>query len=132
VPAPERAARYGHRPGIFLLPNRASLADAAERALFENGFAAITIDGNQISSGYLLSLLKSVWSAGLLVLLVMDTASPQLAHALERMAGGSLFDLRLDSDGKSRDEIATQIVSRAETLRIGGPSDQSNREAANE
>jgi sulfate adenylyltransferase large subunit len=122
VSATEKAARYGHRPGIFLLPNRASLADTAERALFENGFATINIDGNQIPSAHLPSLLASVWPAGLLVLLVIDKPSRQLADELDRVAGGSLFDMGPDSDCTNREEIAAQVVSRAETLRISSPS----------
>jgi hypothetical protein len=66
----------------------------------------------------------------LLVLLVIDAPSLQLADALDHMAGGSLFDLVPDSDGKNREEIAAQIVSRAQTLRIGGPSGQSEKESA--
>jgi len=131
VSAVEKAARYGHRPGVFLLPNRASLTDAAERALFENGFATITIDGDQIPSAHLPSLIASVWSAGLLVLLVIDKPSRQLVDALERVAGGSLFDMGPDSDRKIREEIPARVVSRAETLRIGGPSGQSVKEPAN-
>jgi sulfate adenylyltransferase large subunit len=131
VSAAEKAARYGHRPGVFLLPARAPLIDTAERAVFESGFTTITIDGDQISSAYLPSLLASVWSAGLLVLLVIGKPSPQLVDAIERVVGGSLFDMRPDSDRKSREEIAAQVVSRAEKLRIGGPSDQSEKESAN-
>jgi hypothetical protein len=129
--AAEKAARYGHRPGVFLLPDRASLTDTAERMLFENGFATITIDGDQIPSAYLPSLLASVWSAGLVVLLIIDKPSRQLVDALEHVARGSLFDLGPDSDRKNREEIAAQIVSRAETLRITGPSHQSEKESAN-
>jgi sulfate adenylyltransferase large subunit len=129
--AAEKAARYGHSPGIFLLPNRASLTDTAERALFENGFAAITIEGEQISSAYLPSLLASIWSAGLIVLLVIDKPSAQLVHALARVAGDSLFNLGPDSDRQNREAIAARILSRAETLRISGPFDQSEKESSN-
>ena len=130
--ATEKASRYGHRPGVFLLPNRVSLADTAERALFENGFATITIDGGHIPSAYLPSLLASASSAGLLVLLAIDKPSVQLVNALKRVAGGSLFDLDPDSDHQNGEQIAAHIVSRAQTLRIGGPSDQSEKEAAND
>jgi sulfate adenylyltransferase large subunit len=131
VSSAEKAERNGHRPGVVLLPKRESLTETAERALFENGFATITIDGNQISSAHLMPLLTSVWSAGLLVLLVIDQPSPQLVDALERVAGGSVFDLSADSGRKNREEIVAEIVSRAEVLRIGGLSDQSGKEPAN-
>jgi sulfate adenylyltransferase large subunit len=132
VSAAEKAARYGHRSGVFLLPNRTSLIDTAERALFENGFAAITIDGDRIPSAHLPSLLSSVWSSGLIALLVIDRPSLQLVDALERVAGDSLFDLGPSSDRKNREEIAGQILSQAEKLRIGGPFDQSGKESAND
>ena len=131
VSATEKAARHGHRPGVFLLPNRASLTDTVERTLFENGFATITIDGDQIPSAYLPSLAASAWSAGLLVLLIIDKPSAQVVDALERVAGGSLFRLGPDSNRKNREEIVQQTVSQAETLRIGGPFDRSEKESAN-
>jgi hypothetical protein len=131
VSAAEKAARHGHRPGVFLLPNRASLTDTVERTLFENGFATITIDGHQIPSAYWPSLAASAWSAGLLVLLIIDKPSAQVVDALERVAGGSLFRWGPDADRKNRGEIVQQTVARAETLRIGGPFDRSEKESAN-
>jgi|HubBroStandDraft_3_1064219.scaffolds.fasta_scaffold19808_2 sulfate adenylyltransferase large subunit len=131
VSAAEKAARYGHRPGVFLLPNLGSLTDTVERVLFENGFATITIDGDQIPSTYLASLLPSVWSAGLLVLLVIDKPSLQLVEALQHVAGGSLFDVGPDSDRKNREEIAAHILSRAALLRIDSPLNDSEKESTN-
>jgi sulfate adenylyltransferase subunit 1 len=132
VSAAEKAARYGHHPGVFLLPNRASLTDTAERALFQNGFATIALHSDQIPSADLPSLLASVWSAGLLVLLAIDKPSRRLVEALKRVAGDSLFDLDPDSDRQNPKEIAAQIVSRAQRLRIDGPSDQSQKEPASD
>ncbi|MGA2098969.1 MAG: sulfate adenylyltransferase subunit CysN [Candidatus Acidiferrum sp.] len=129
--AAEKAARYGHRPGVFLLPNRASLTNTAARALFENGFATIIINGDQISSGYLPSLLASVCSAGLSVLLVIDQPSRRLVVALKRVAGDSLFNLGPDSDRKNLEEITAQILSHAEKLRIDSPFNQSEKESKN-
>jgi len=131
VSAWERAVRHGHRPGVFLLPNRVSLADTAERALFEKGFASILINGDQIPAAYLPSLLASVWSAGLIVLFTAEKPTLQLLDVLERVAGSSLFDLSADSDRRSREDIAAHMLSRAGTLRIGGPFDDSGKESIN-
>jgi sulfate adenylyltransferase large subunit len=131
VSVQERAARHGHRPWIFLLPNRASIADTAERVLFENGFATITINGDQIPAAFLPSLLASVWSAGLIVLLVSAKPTLQLLDVLERVAGSSLFDLDADFDQASGEDIAAHIASRAESLRVGGPFDGSEKESKN-
>jgi sulfate adenylyltransferase large subunit len=130
VSAAEKAARFGHRPGVFLLPNRASLTDT-ERALFEKGFATVTFGGDR-TSAYLPSLVASVWSAGLIVLLVIDKPSLHLLEALQLVSEGSLFDLGPDSGRKNPQEIAAQVVSQAETLRIGGPFDQSEKEPGND
>jgi sulfate adenylyltransferase large subunit len=132
VSAAEKAARYGHRPAVFLLPNRAPLTDTTERALFENGFATITIDGHEIPAEHLPSLLASVWSAGLLVLLAVDKPSAKLVDALKRVAGDSLFDPGPDSDRQNLEEITSQILSHAEKLRIGSPFDRSEKEPAND
>jgi sulfate adenylyltransferase large subunit len=131
VSAAEKASRYGHRPGVFLLTNRTSLIDSVERVLFENGFATITIDGNQTPFEYLPSLVASVCAAGLIVLLVIDRPSPQLVEALKRATADSVFDLGPNLDRKNLHEIAAQFVSEAERLRIGGPFDQSESESAN-
>jgi len=134
VSATEKAARYGHRPGVFLLPNRASITDVVERTLFDNGFATITIDGDQIPSAQLPSLVASALSAGLLVLLIIDKCPAQVVDALGRVAGNSLFKLKSDSDPKNlenREELVDQALSHAETLRIGGPFDRSEKESAN-
>jgi sulfate adenylyltransferase large subunit len=130
VSGAEKAARYGHRPGVFLLPNRALLTNTAERVLFENGFATATIDGDQIPAAFLPSLIASLWPAGLLVLLVIDQPALQLVEALKQVAKGSLFNLGPDSDLQYGDDIAAQIVSQAKTLRIGGSFDQSQKESA--
>jgi hypothetical protein len=131
VTAYERAAWYGHRPGIFLLPNRASLTERVEHALFKNGFATITLDGDQLPDMFLSSLFTSVWSAGLVVLLIGDKFSPDLQKALDRIAGESLLNFRGDSDQVSDEEIVSDILSRAASLRVGGPFDNSDKEATN-
>ena len=52
VTAEERFARHGHRPGIFVVPNRDSLAEVAERALFDQGFATILLHREFRHSGF--------------------------------------------------------------------------------
>ena len=131
VSARERALRHGHRPGVFLLPNHRSITDAAERLLFEQGFAVVVINGDQIPAAHLPSLLASVWSAGLVVLLVAETPTMQLRDSLQQVAGSSLFDLNAGLDYSRREDLAAHILSRAETLRMGGPLGDSEQEAPN-
>jgi sulfate adenylyltransferase large subunit len=131
VSAHDRAARHGHHPGIFLLPHRASLTATAERVLFESGFETITLNSDQIPAGVLVTLLASVWSAGLIVLLVAEKPATQLLDAIEQVSGGSAFDLRTNLHHASPEYIAAHIHSRAESLRIGGRFDSSEKEPEN-
>jgi hypothetical protein len=67
----------------------------------------------------------------LIGLLVIDKPSLQLVGALERIAGGSLFDLGPNLDHENLQEFAAQFLSQAETLRIGGTFEQSGKESDN-
>jgi sulfate adenylyltransferase large subunit len=131
VSARERAARQGHRPAIFLLPNRATFADIAERALFENEFTTVTLSGDQLPAAFLHPILASVWSAGLILLLIAEKPALQLLNSLEQVAGSSLFTLDVDFDRVSPEDIAAHILSKAKSLRTGGPVGGSEKESAN-
>jgi sulfate adenylyltransferase large subunit len=114
----ERFARHGHRPAIFLFPNRDSLAEAADRALFELGFETNLVWEKSLSPGALAALLNVLWSAGLVVLLVSNRASPEMRRILEAVAGDSLFDWSNEESQLSREAAVEKIISQAETLRI--------------
>jgi sulfate adenylyltransferase large subunit len=131
VSARERAARQGHRPAIFLLPNRATIADIAERALFENEFTTVTLSCDQLPAAFLHPILASVWSAGLILLLIAEKPALQLLNSLEQVAGSSLFTLDVDFDRVSPEDIAAHILSKAKSLRTGGPVGGSEKESAN-
>jgi sulfate adenylyltransferase large subunit len=118
VAPPERFARHGHRPAIFLLPNRDSLAESADRALFELGFETNLLWEESFSSGSLAALLSVLRSAGLVVLLVSDSTSTETRRILEAVAGDSLFDWSNQESQLSREDALPKILSQAETLRI--------------
>jgi sulfate adenylyltransferase large subunit len=112
----ERILRNGHRPSILLIPN--SLADSAERVLFESGFQTIVLRENEHSSAALTSLLSPLWSAAFVVLVAVTHVSLEMRRSLEAVAGSSLFEyadvaLKLD-----RNELLEQILSHAESLRV--------------
>jgi bifunctional enzyme CysN/CysC/sulfate adenylyltransferase subunit 1 len=118
VSPPERILRHGHRPGIFLIPNRHSLAEAAEHALFETGFETILLYEKKFSSRSLLALLNSLWFAGLLILLVSDSPSTEARPALEALAGDALFDVSSKATHLSQEEVLALILSDAKSLRV--------------
>jgi sulfate adenylyltransferase large subunit len=114
----ERIGRHGHRPAIFLIPNRDSLAESAERALFEMGFETILIYEGGFSSQSLTASLNLLWFAGLVVLLVSNERSTEMRQVLEGLAGDSLFDLLSKGSHLSREDVLAQVLSHAESLRV--------------
>jgi sulfate adenylyltransferase large subunit len=77
VTAEERHRRHGHKPGILLLGNRLSLAKSLERAMFQDGFEAVVVDGSGVASPVLAGFLTALYSAGLVVLCANTTLGPQ-------------------------------------------------------
>jgi len=114
----ERFARHGHRPAIFLIPNRDSLAESADRALFELGFETSLLWEKSFSAGSLTALLNVLWSAGSVVLLITDRTATETQRILEAVAEGSLFDWSNEDSQLSREAAVAKIISQAETLRI--------------
>jgi sulfate adenylyltransferase large subunit len=114
VTAEERFARHGHRPAIFVVPDRDSLAEAAERALFDQGFAAILLDRSSVAAASLSTVLRTLWSAGFVVLLFGEQPTRETSQLLVTIAGEALFDF---ASVEHRTSIA-QILSHADTLKI--------------
>jgi len=73
----ERHRRHGHRPGILLLGDRLSLAKWLERALFQDGFEAVVVDGSGVASPVLAGFLMALYSAGLVVLCPNSPLAPE-------------------------------------------------------
>jgi sulfate adenylyltransferase large subunit len=114
----ERIERHGHRPGIFLLASDDSLGESANRTLFERGFETSLLRGDKLSSTSVAALLRYLWLAGLVVLLVSDKISPETVRDLEAVAGDSLFDLSNEGSRFSREEAVALVLSHAESLRV--------------
>jgi bifunctional enzyme CysN/CysC/sulfate adenylyltransferase subunit 1 len=115
ITAEERFKRHGHRPAIFLLPNRDLLAESAERALFEQGFETVIVNGDAIPLLAVDAVLSRLWSVGIVVLFAAGEIHTEARRTLEMLAGDSLFDFANAEQGA---ELAGEIVSCAELLRI--------------
>jgi sulfate adenylyltransferase subunit 1 len=118
VSTQERILRHGHRPAIFLLPEGDSLAESAERALFEKGFEAILLHESSFFSQSFAATLRSLWSAGLVVLLISKKTSKETKSALEVIAGDFVFDLSGEEESLNRRDAIAQVLSLAQSLRI--------------
>ena len=118
VTSQERIVRHGHQPAIFLLPQNDSLAESADRALFESGFETILLYGDSFSSQSLAATLALLWSAGLIVLLVSDKPSQETRQTLDAVTGDSFFDLSHEESPLNRKTVISQILSCAQQLRV--------------
>jgi sulfate adenylyltransferase subunit 1 len=114
----ERIARNGHRPAIFLIPN--SIADSAERALFENGFQTIVLRENELLVDALSSLLSALCSAGFVVLIAVTQVSSEMRRTLEAVGGDAPVEFADVAPNFDGNELLEQILSHAKTLRVGG------------
>jgi sulfate adenylyltransferase large subunit len=131
VTGEERQRRHGHKPGIFLLGNRGSLARSLERALFDEGFQAVVFDAFGVASTALKHLLASLYGAGLMVVCTNASLEPQ---DLVELPSGATFGVSDAADsvavlGEVDDaQIALSALSFAEKLRLSPDSKPARRE----
>jgi sulfate adenylyltransferase large subunit len=114
----ERLERNGHRPAVFAIPHRDFVAESVERALFDRGFQTITLDGDRIPPAAIDFVLTRLLSTGFIVILAADKIHLETRRALETIAAESFFDLVDTEQRLTREEVKTEIVLRAESLRI--------------
>jgi sulfate adenylyltransferase subunit 1 len=124
----DRFKRHGHLPAIFLLPND-FLAESAERALFDEGFETIVLDGDQIPSASITAILNPLLSAGLVVLLAADNIPVETRRTLETLAGDSLFDFVTAEPPVTHQDLASRILSQAASLRLSQNAWTSEKES---
>ena len=121
VAAYERYRRHGHKPGVFLLGSRQSLARSLERAFFQEGFEVVVVDGSGVASPVLAGFLNSLYSAGMVVL----CTNPAVARQdLARFPRESIFEAAkiLDAAEPEAETSDAQIIQDAmrfaEKLRV--------------
>lgn len=119
VTAEERFERQGHRPAIFLILNRDSIAAHVERALFARGFNAVVLNSDVVPSSSIGEVLKALWSAGLVVVVRAGQNESEVLPTLKAIAQSSLFDFADANLHDSEEKVAAQIVLEAESLRLG-------------
>jgi hypothetical protein len=112
----ERQHRHGHRPGILLVEGRDALAKQLERSLFERGFEVLVLDGGTRSLQAHPPLLKTLWSAGLLVIYSCQAIAQADRDAIKALAGDYAFDLaalQLPADDR---EAVRHVLELTESL----------------
>jgi sulfate adenylyltransferase large subunit len=128
ISAQERFGRHGHYPAIFLLENQPALALQLERALFEQGFEVLHLDG-QASPGAILEVMRATHRIGAISIYsgaILDAATEQQLAAEVKP---QLFDLSRGNENTNEEEIFRRALALAKSLRFAKP--RNNWEEAN-
>ena len=118
----ERHRRHGHSAAIILVNAGAALARRLERALFDDGFAAILIERGASTDPAKTDPAKAastmLYSAGFVVIYRSASLEKEERSDLRAAAGDFFFDLADLSPLQSDAEIIEQVRALAESLRI--------------
>jgi sulfate adenylyltransferase large subunit len=131
VAVAERYRRHGHKPGVFLLGNRLSLARLLERAFFQEGFEVVVVDGSGVASPVLAGFLTSLFSAGMVVLCTNTALAPQ---DLAQFPREDIFEAARIPDAAKPDaetadaQVIEDAVSFAEKLRFSSEHHPAGKE----
>jgi sulfate adenylyltransferase large subunit len=124
VSAVERYQRHGHNPATFLLENQPALASRLERALFEQGFEVLHLDGDEASLYALLETIRATQRIGAISIYSGD---PLDAGAKERLVAGvkhRLFDLSRKNENADDEEVFRRALALAGALRFAKPQNK--------
>ena len=87
-----RIQRHRHRPAIFLVKQLA-VAESLEQELFERGLEALLVSGDAISAESRAAVTRTLWSAGLVIVLFQERISREERQLLQETAGEFFFDI---------------------------------------
>jgi len=124
VSAEERYQRHAHYPATFLLENQPALASRLERALFEQGFEVLHLDGGEAAPYALLETIRLTQRMGTISIYSGD---PLDAGAKERLGAEvehRLFDLSRENENANEEEVFRRALSLADALRFRKPRNQ--------
>jgi sulfate adenylyltransferase subunit 1 len=117
VTSAEKFERHGHRPATVLLSGKA--VEAAERALFADGFETIVLRGDSLLRESLSNAIDLLHSAGFVILVDAGALDAKLKQQLEDAhKERTLFDLSSDAERLSGDELISKILTQAHSLRL--------------
>jgi len=113
----ERYRRNGHYPAIFLVNSRPALARRLERALFEEGFAAILVEENA-DTPVATNLWDTLHSAGFVVIYSNSSIDRKEHGELRNAAKEKFFDLAAIGLPAGDAEAIEGLMKLASSLRI--------------
>ena len=131
VAVQERYSRHGHKPGVFFLGNRLSLARLLERTFFQEGFEVVVVDGSGVASPILAGFLTSLYSAGMVVLCTNTALAPQDLAQFPRediFEAARILDAAKPGAETTDAQIIQDAVSFAEKLRLSSEHHPAGKE----
>jgi bifunctional enzyme CysN/CysC/sulfate adenylyltransferase subunit 1 len=124
VRAEERYRRHAHHPAIFLLENQPALASRLERALFEQGFEVLHLDGDEASPYALLETVRITQRMGAISIYSGDPLDAGVKERLGAEVKHRLFDLSRRNENANEEEIFRRALALADALRFRKPQNQ--------
>jgi sulfate adenylyltransferase large subunit len=129
VRAQERYELHGHYPATFLLGNQPALASRLERALFEQGFEVLHLDGDQASRHEIVETIRATQGIGAISIWSGDALDAGTKERLVAEVKPRLFDLSRENENTDEEEVFRRALSLADSLRFAKP--QNNQEEVN-
>jgi sulfate adenylyltransferase large subunit len=93
VTATERYKRHGHYPALIVVEGNPALAARLERALFDDHFEVLQVNGTDVPLQLLESNLGVYQPMGLVVIYSCDALPPEAKGRLSAQVAGRFFDL---------------------------------------
>jgi bifunctional enzyme CysN/CysC/sulfate adenylyltransferase subunit 1 len=124
VRAEERYRRHAHYPATFLLENQPALASRLERALFEQGFEVLHLDGDEASPYALLETVRITQRMGAISIYSGDPLDAGVKERLGAEVKHRLFDLSRRNENANEEEMFRRALALADALRFRKPQNQ--------
>jgi bifunctional enzyme CysN/CysC/sulfate adenylyltransferase subunit 1 len=129
VSAEEHYQHHAHYPATFLLENQTALASRLERALFEQGFEVLHLDGDEAAPYALLETIRLTQRMGTISIYSGDPLDAGAKEQLGAEVKDRLFDLSQENENANEEKVFRRVLALADALRIRKP--QSQQEEAN-
>ena len=128
----ERYERHGHYPAIFLLENKPALAARLERALFDQGFEVLNLDGRKAPSYALPGVARTAHSLGAVLLYSGPPFDTATKEQLASEVTPRLLELSRETENFDDDALFRRALALAHSLRLAKTRKESRRGQLNE
>ena len=117
VEAAERYKRHGHYPALILVEGNPVLAERLERALFDDHFEVVRVNGADVPLELLESNLGVYHSMGLVVIYSCNGLDPEAKRRLNVLTTDRYFDLSSFHLPAEESDAAQRLLSLLQHLR---------------